>query len=72
MQKSYNNGILCRHISSQGWLRQRMKGSPRDVGDVVGESSRSDQNFKGLAILSLTLFLCLRSVSGLAPVCTSP
>ena len=24
------------------------------------ESSRSDQNLKGLAILSLTLFLCLR------------
>jgi hypothetical protein len=42
----------CRK-SGQGWPRQQAQVSPRrnrlDADDEVGESSRSDHNFKGLS-----------------------
>ena len=39
--------------------------NPHDVGDVAGESSRSDQKIQGVDHFVVNLFLCLRDGSGL-------
>ena len=39
--------------------------NPRDVGDVAGESSRSDQKIQRVGHFVVVLFLCLRDGSGL-------
>jgi len=46
--------------------------NPHDVGDVAGESSRSDQKIQGVDHFVVNLFLCLRDGSGLDQYLNDP